>query len=60
MGILRWFERLLSKSARPSAPARSTFGPADEQERAERTAANEYEFEIEKGKSRPDAFALVA
>lgn len=56
MGILRWFERLLSKSAQPSAPARSTFGATDDRERAERAAANEFEFEVEKGKSRPNGF----
>jgi hypothetical protein len=56
MGILRWFEHLLSQSARPKEPARSTFGPADDRERAERAAANEFEFEVEKGKGRPKGF----
>lgn len=56
MGIVRWFERLLSQSARPKKPARSTFGAADARERVERAAAKELEFEVEKGKSRPNGF----
>lgn len=56
MRIVEWFERLLSKAARPSAPARSAFGAVDARARAEREKANEYQFEREKGKSRPNAF----
>ncbi len=56
MGIMKWFEQLLSKGAEPSAPARSTFGAADERQRAEQAAADELEFEVEKGKSRPNGF----
>jgi hypothetical protein len=56
MGILRWFEKLLARTAAEPDPPRSLFGDADERDRSERAAAAEFELEVEKGKGRPRGF----
>ncbi len=56
MGIIALIERLLAKQARPTEPARSVFGAEADREAANQATANEYEFEVEKGKSRPQGF----
>ncbi len=56
MGVIALIERLLAKQARPTEPAKSAFGVEADRETANQAAANEYEFEVEKGKSRPQGF----
>ena len=56
MGLVAWVERLLARQARPTGPAKSVFGVDAEREAAERDVANEYEFEVEKGKGRHQGF----
>ena len=52
MGLRALIDRLLSRSARPTKPARSTFGPEADREIADRSKAQEYELEVEKQRSR--------
>ncbi len=56
MGVIALIERLLAKQARPTEPARSVFGVEADREAANQATANEYEYEVEKGKSRPQGF----
>ena len=52
MGLRALIDQLLSRSARPTKPARSTFGPEADREIADRSKAQEYELEVEKQRSR--------
>lgn len=53
MGLIAWFERLLSKEAKPDGPAPSVFGAGADRRLAEEAAARDYELEVVKGKGRP-------
>lgn len=53
MGFLALVERFLSRRARPAKPASSVFGAEADREIADRSRAEELEFEIEKEKGRP-------
>ena len=56
MGLLSWIERILTRAARPKQPAPSVFGADADRAIADRSAAEDYELEIEKQKGRPRGF----
>ena len=56
MGLRALIERILTRSAEPTEPARSVFGSEAEWELTERARADEYDLEVEKQKGRPRGF----
>ena len=51
MGLQALVERILSRGVRPTKPAPSVFGDAADREIADRSKANEFEVEKQKGQS---------
>lgn len=51
--ISDWIQRLLSKSAAPTSPAPSVFGPEATRQAERKKLDQEMEMEIERNRNRP-------